>query len=137
MGRLPARRQHREAQRHALLTQRVGRERQLQTDRLGAREGQHDCVIDGELVAFDAHGISRFQLLQNALRTTTNLHYCVFDLMALDCKDLRTLPLIDRKERLQAILPKDPLLIYSEHWAERGKKLFKGPLPQASLFGPR
>lgn len=86
---------------------------------------RHDCVIDGELVAFDAHGISRFQLLQNALRTTTNLHYCVFDLMALDGKDLRSLPLVERKERLQAILPKHPLLIYSEHWPERGNKLFK------------
>jgi hypothetical protein len=34
-------------------------------------KARHNCVIDGELVAFDAHGISRFQLLQNALRTTT------------------------------------------------------------------
>lgn len=86
---------------------------------------RHDCVIDGELVAIDAHGISRFQLLQNALRTTTNLHYCVFDLLALDGKDLRGLPLVDRKKRLQTVLPKDPLLIYSEHWPEHGKKLFK------------
>jgi|SRR5262245_28236012 len=37
---------------------------------------RQDAVIDGELVAFDACGISRFQLWQNALRTTTNLHYC-------------------------------------------------------------
>jgi bifunctional non-homologous end joining protein LigD len=86
---------------------------------------RHDCVIDGELVAFDAKGISRFQLLQNALRTTTNLHYCAFDLMFLGGEDLRNLPLVERKEKLQAVLPKDPLLIYSEHWPEHGKKLFK------------
>jgi bifunctional non-homologous end joining protein LigD len=86
---------------------------------------RHDCVIDGELVAFDAHGISRFQLLQNALRAETNLHYCVFDLMALGGKDLRGLPLVDRKARLRAVLPKDSLLIYSEHWPEHGRKLFK------------
>jgi bifunctional non-homologous end joining protein LigD len=48
---------------------------------------RHDCVIDGELVAFDAKGISRFQLLQNALRTTTNLHFCAFDLMFLVGED--------------------------------------------------
>src|SRR5438105_4492598 len=29
---------------------------------------QHDAVLDGELVALDTNGISRFQLLQNALR---------------------------------------------------------------------
>jgi bifunctional non-homologous end joining protein LigD len=86
---------------------------------------RHDCVIDGELVAFDAQGNSHFQLLQNALRTTTNLHYCVFDLMALDGKDMRGLPLVERKQQLQAILPKHPLLIYSEHWPEHGKKLFR------------
>ena len=38
-----------------------------------------DAVIDGELVALDAHGISRFQLLQNALRVAADLRYCVFD----------------------------------------------------------
>jgi bifunctional non-homologous end joining protein LigD len=86
---------------------------------------KQNAVLDGELVAFDAKGISRFQLLQNALRTTTNLHYCVFDIMFLDGKDLRGLPLIERKERLCAILPKNPLLIYSEHWPEHGNRLFR------------
>ena len=56
-----------------------------------------DAVIDGELVAIDEHGISRFQLLQNALRTTANLRYCVFDIMFLDGKDLRGLPLSSAK----------------------------------------
>jgi bifunctional non-homologous end joining protein LigD len=86
---------------------------------------KQDAVIDGELVALDAHGVSRFQLLQNALRTSANLHYCVFDIMFLGRNDLRGLPLVTRKERLRSILPKDPLLIYSEHWTEHGKRLFK------------
>ena len=90
-----------------------------------ALEKVKDAVIDGELVALDEHGVSRFQLLQNALRTSANLHYCVFDIMFLDGKDLRGLPLVERKERLRAMLPKDPLLIYSEHWPEHGKRLFK------------
>jgi ATP-dependent DNA ligase len=37
---------------------------------------KRDVVIDGELVARDAHGISRFQLLQNALRAEAKLLYC-------------------------------------------------------------
>jgi bifunctional non-homologous end joining protein LigD len=84
-----------------------------------------DAVIDGELVALDANGVSRFQLLQNALRTSANLHYCVFDIMFGDGEDLRDLPLIERKNRLRSILPKDPLLTYSEHWPEHGKRLFR------------
>lgn len=83
------------------------------------------AVIDGELVAVDDHGISRFQLLQNALRTAANLRYCVFDLMFLDGKDLRGLPLVERKEHLRALLPEDPMLIYSEHLPEHGKRYFK------------
>jgi bifunctional non-homologous end joining protein LigD len=84
-----------------------------------------DAVIDGELVALDERGVSRFQLLQNALRAAANLHYCVFDIMFLDGKDLRSLPMDERKQRLSPVLPKDPLLIYSEHWPEHGKRLFK------------
>jgi len=84
-----------------------------------------DAVIDGEPVALDEHGVSRFQLLQNAFRASANLHYCVFDIMFLAGKDLRGLPLVERKKRLRAVLPKDALLIYCEHWPEHGKRLFK------------
>ena len=84
-----------------------------------------DAVIDGELVALDGRGVSRFQLLQNALNTTAHLHYCVFDVMFVDGEDLRGQPLVERKKRLKALLPKDPLLIYSEHWPEHGKRLFR------------
>jgi bifunctional non-homologous end joining protein LigD len=84
-----------------------------------------DYVIDGELVALDAHGVSRFQLLQNALNTSANLHYVVFDIMFLDRKDLRDLSLVERKEQLRAVLPKDRLLTYSEHWPEHGKRVFE------------
>ena len=57
-----------------------------------------DAVIDGELVALDAHGISRFQLLQNALWAEAKLLYCTFDIMFRDGEDLRGLPLLERKE---------------------------------------
>src|SRR3990172_1830085 len=58
------------------------------------------AVIDGELVALDAHGRSRFQLLQNAEREPARLRYCVFDLLYLDGKDWRGRPLLERKEPL-------------------------------------
>ena len=45
--------------------------------------------------------------------------------MFLAGKDLRDLPLVERKELLRALLPKNPLLIYSEHLPEHGKRYFK------------
>jgi bifunctional non-homologous end joining protein LigD len=84
-----------------------------------------DAVIDGELVALDAHGVSRFQLLQNALRTEAKLLYCIFYMMFCQGEDLRGLPLIDRKDRLRRVLPGHPLLSFSEHRTEHGVQYFK------------
>jgi len=83
------------------------------------------AVIDGELVALDAHGRSRFQLLQNAEREEVRLRYCVFDLVYLDDRDLRERPLIERKEMLEKILPRDPLLQYSAHVWDKGVAAFR------------
>jgi bifunctional non-homologous end joining protein LigD len=85
----------------------------------------HDAVIDGELVALDAQGRSRFQLLQNALRTAANLRYCMFDIMFLDGQDLRNLPLLERKERLRKVIPKDALLSFSRHRRAHGTRYFE------------
>jgi len=82
------------------------------------------CVMDGELCALDAHGRSRFQLLQNALNKKAKLLYVVFDTLFVDRKDIRKKPLLERKGILKAQLPDDPLLHYSEHVAEFGKREF-------------
>jgi bifunctional non-homologous end joining protein LigD len=84
-----------------------------------------DAVLDGELVALDAHGISHFQLLQNALNAQARLRYCIFDLMFLGGKDLRRQPLVARKERLQALLPEDALISFSAHRPEHGQRYFQ------------
>jgi bifunctional non-homologous end joining protein LigD len=85
---------------------------------------KQEAVLDGELVALDAHGRSRFQLLQNAEREPTRLQYCVFDLLYLDGKDLRDWPLLKRKEALEKVLPRSPLLHYSAHVLGDGIKAF-------------
>ena len=84
-----------------------------------------DAVIDGELVALDAHGVSRFQLLQNALRAGAKLLYCIFDMMFCDGEDLRGLRLLERKNRLRRVLPRHSLLSFSEHRPEHGVRYFK------------
>jgi bifunctional non-homologous end joining protein LigD len=84
-----------------------------------------DAVIDGELVALDKDGVSHFQLLQNALRQEAKLLYCVFDLMFHDGQDLRGLTLLERKERLQSILPRHKLIRFSRHRKTFGKRFFE------------
>ena len=83
-----------------------------------------DAVIDGELVALGKNGVSHFQLLQNALRHEAKLLYCAFDLMFENGDDLRKSPLLERKERLKAILPRDKLIAFSHHRRATGKKFF-------------
>jgi bifunctional non-homologous end joining protein LigD len=82
------------------------------------------CIIDGELCALDAHGRSRFQLLQNALNKKAKLLYVVFDALFVGGKDIRKKPLLERKKILKALMPHDPLLRYSAHVAEFGKREF-------------
>lgn len=83
-----------------------------------------DAVIDGELVAVGKDGVSHFQLLQNALRHEARLLYCAFDLMFAGGEDLRKLPLLERKKRLRAILPRHKLIAFSKHRKASGKKFF-------------
>src|SRR5437870_4584319 len=83
-----------------------------------------DAVIDGELVAIGKDGVSHFQLLQNALRHEAKLLYCAFDLMFENAEDLREQPLLERKKRLKAILPRDRLIAFSPHRKGDGTKFF-------------
>ncbi|MGO9361246.1 MAG: non-homologous end-joining DNA ligase [Xanthobacteraceae bacterium] len=82
-------------------------------------------LVDGELVALDAEGRARFQLLQQARREPARLRYCVFDLLELDGEDLRRLPLIERKRRLEAALPRAGALHFSAHVVGSGVAAFK------------
>jgi len=81
-------------------------------------------VIDRELVAIGKDGVSHFQLLQNALRHEAKLLYCAFDLTFENGEDLRKRPLLERKKRLTAILPRDKLIAFSGHRAANGTKFF-------------
>jgi bifunctional non-homologous end joining protein LigD len=90
----------------------------------GLQKIDGSCVIDGEICALDAHGRSRFQLLQNALNKKARLLYVVFDALFVGGKDIRAKPLLERKEVLKALLPRDPLLRFSEHVPEYGKREF-------------
>ncbi|WP_292568904.1 DNA ligase D [Mesorhizobium sp.] len=83
------------------------------------------ALIDGEAVVIDAEGRSSFQALQNALKgNPVSIDFYAFDLLELDGEDLMRLPLLERKEKLEEILPaKSPILRYSDHIQGRGEEL--------------
>jgi bifunctional non-homologous end joining protein LigD len=117
---------HRKARRYrdAVVTQWHQRHQKVRSVLSALKKIDASCVIDGELCALDAHGRSRFQLLQNALSKKAKLLYVAFDALFVDGKDIRKKPLLERKKILKALLPPDPLLRYSEHVAEFGRREF-------------
>ncbi|MBO0697632.1 MAG: DNA ligase D [Zavarzinella sp.] len=86
----------------------------------------HEAVLDGEVVVVDESGRSQFQLLQNYQKTGRgNLVYFVFDLLYLDGRDLRSLPLVERKEMLREMLPALPHVRYGDHVLDDGTAFFR------------
>ncbi len=84
------------------------------------------AVLDGEIVALDENDKPSFQLLQQiADDPSIPLHYYVFDLLELNGKNLRHLPLLQRKEMLRKILKSNEVIRYSDHVEGTGKKFFK------------
>jgi bifunctional non-homologous end joining protein LigD len=65
-----------------------------------------DCMLDGEVVALDRRRLPSFGALQAALAEgkSADLVFFAFDLLFEGREDLRTLPLADRKGRLEALL---------------------------------
>jgi bifunctional non-homologous end joining protein LigD len=79
-------------------------------------------VVDGELVCLQPDGRSHFY---NLLFRREAPYFLAFDLLWVDGKDLRGLPLIQRKRRLARILPRgDSRVRLVEHIERRGTDLF-------------
>lgn len=67
-----------------------------------------NAVIDGEIVALDAEGRSRFQLLQGrGLGTRPTIVYYVFDLLHLDGQSLVDRPIEERQDALQILVGRE------------------------------
>jgi bifunctional non-homologous end joining protein LigD len=62
------------------------------------------ALLDGELCAFDANGRTDFSTLKQHLSNGGPLTYFAFDLLEEDGHDLASLPLLDRKARLERLL---------------------------------
>ncbi|HYU26150.1 MAG TPA: DNA ligase D [Thermoanaerobaculia bacterium] len=73
-----------------------------------------EVVLDGEIVALDEEGRSRFQLLQQGNRTLI----FIFDILWLDGHDVRKLPYLDRRELLERTLRRPPALVRTSEQLE-------------------
>jgi bifunctional non-homologous end joining protein LigD len=82
-----------------------------------------DAVLDGEITCIDGEGRPVFKDL---LFRKSSCIFVAFDLLYLNGKDLRTLPLIERKQRLRKLLGRrGSRMLYLDHVENDGKMLFE------------
>ena len=92
-------------------------------DQVAAALDVDEALIDGEVIAADETGRPQFYELLRAPRTAG---YVAFDILWADGTDLRSLPLDERRRRLQCILPKgSPIVSEALSVAGRGCELFE------------
>ncbi|HZT29453.1 MAG TPA: RNA ligase family protein [Bryobacteraceae bacterium] len=90
---------------------------------LAAAVGQHEAILDGEIVALDGSGRAQFYPL---LHRRADPYFYAFDCLWLDGRDLRCLPLVKRKAILRRLVPRQPSrLLYVDHIDGRGVDLFR------------
>jgi bifunctional non-homologous end joining protein LigD len=82
-----------------------------------------DFVVDGEIVAF-RDGITSFSRLQRRGRERVSVFLYVFDILRHEGRDVRELPLRDRKALLRRALSFEGPLRFSRHRNEHGRRLF-------------
>jgi len=94
------------------------------------------AVIDGELVIPDAQGVPSFQALQKRARLSRAIDirraaaespavFYAFDLLGFEDRDLRGLPLTERKRILRMVLPPLGPIRFVDHFEEDGTTLLE------------
>jgi bifunctional non-homologous end joining protein LigD len=95
-----------------------------------AARGFDTCIIDGEICFVRKDGITDFSGLQAAMKAgkTAGLVFFAFDLLWLGDKDLRSLPLVERKKRLQELLAENrdqKIIQVAEHLDATGSDVLR------------
>ena len=98
-------------------------------------------VIDGEVIALDENGRPSFQRLQNRMHLTAPtdverargvvpVSAVFFDALALEGRDLRKLPLAERKALLALTVPARGVIHYGGHVLEQGEAFYEAAAEQ-------
>jgi bifunctional non-homologous end joining protein LigD len=94
-----------------------------------------DCLLDGEIVTFDAEGRPSFERLASRIhaqkpldieqaRASTPVVYLVFDLLSMAGRDLTALPLLERKRLLAQLVRGRGLVRLLDHIEDDGTALY-------------
>jgi bifunctional non-homologous end joining protein LigD len=81
-------------------------------------------VLDGEVVVFDAAGVSRFQLLQRRAAGASPPIYVAFDCLSAGGRDLMDAPLTVRRAALEREVREGPRLRIARRLADDGLEAF-------------
>ncbi len=92
-------------------------------------------ILDGEVIAADENGRPSFQRLQQRARflrpaemrraaLENPVTFYAFDLIAFEDRDLRGLPLLERKRLLRDLLPPAGAVHYLDHFERDGERVF-------------
>ena len=86
------------------------------------------ALIDGEIVAIDSKGRTNFSLLKTGIASGMPLKFYAFDLLEVNGEDISGQSLLERKERLEALVgTRDPhdSLQFSSHIVGQGQQVFE------------
>ena len=85
------------------------------------------AIIDGEVTVLGATGLPDFQALRRQIgKVSSEVIYNAFDLLWLNGEDLRRLPLIERKARLERLLKKaDPTISFAQALEGDGPQIYR------------
>jgi DNA ligase D-like protein (predicted ligase) len=88
-----------------------------------------DCrsaIIDGEVIVQDERGVSDFEALKSAIRWSPHrLVFCAFDLLHFNGKDLRDRPLLERRAKLEELIPSEHPFLFSEEFTGDADAFFQ------------
>jgi bifunctional non-homologous end joining protein LigD len=100
------------------------------------RHVKGEAVLDGEIISLDEHGRSNFQQLQQRLGLQSQkdieerakkwpASYAVFDILWHEGRDLRRLPLAERRAHLERVVRAGSPVILAPQVVRNGEKMFR------------